>query len=193
MSNVPVMPLGGGGDVFAELFKFWDDAVTPVQWEEVPAEVEMNSSGFPSERIIVQLDGSFFPDADSKKFVVLAFVGENAIYEKTPTSSNSRSSFFVAGAQVYWAYKSNGEISYIRTKPLMENSSTSENQGCAVCVEASAYPTISSKRSATGVTPRYNTTSHTLYLPFDSHTYTSTTGYRVEIPFLRVFLIRSKQ
>lgn len=193
MSNVPVMPLGGGGGALEEIFKFWDDAIAPVQWEEVPAEVEMNSSGFPTERIMVHLDESFFPDTEYKRFIVLVLVGEQTIYENAAVYLNSRSRLYLAGAQVYWQFKSNGEINSVSAEPLMYNSGAKENQGCAVCVEVSPHPGISSKRSATGVKPSYNMTSHILYLPFDAHSYTSTSGICVEIPLLRALLIRIKQ
>lgn len=192
MSNVPVMPLSGGGDIFAELFKAWDDPAIPVQWEEIPAEIMMNSSGYPSGHLSVPLDESFFPNltATTQRMVVLAFLWHRAIYESEANFPSSGYRLIITGAQLYWSYKNTGVLNNVGAESLMKTSGTTSDATNAMYIEARPSALITSGSLTSVAKPSYNNYSHLLDIPFDYRTFSASSGCRVEIPFLRVFLIR---
>lgn len=171
MSNVPVMPLGGGGDVFAELFKFWDDAVAPTKCEELKARLHYDSSGC-QRGFEVDFDQADYPEHKDMYLFLLA--GEHYI----DSIGNKRTGMWVQILKLYWYSLSGGGGFYsVRREKDGIGLETSGSTSFSLVQQGGAGSSDSDQKK--------------LILYYNLHSaIDETAAMRYEVPIAHVFLIR---
>lgn len=172
MSDVPVMQLGGGGDMIAECIRFWADTDTPAKCEELKATPRYDESGCQSG-MWVEFDQSKYPN--KKDMYIVAFVAVHSIN----SGGNCSTGIFIPNYRLYWPSGATTK-SYILSESSKPGYSIQINNGGLLAV------------SQTGTMGTHYVDQSRIYLNFNGKIPLDTSTYRrYEIAIMRAFLIRT--